>query len=153
MRLGPGEKRVTKVILESSVSHEPHEYLRDTLNSEYRKCNSCANRTEFTCIRCGFCWSCHWKMEQVEKFGLLDRPFTSGGPNPSSYSLDQEKGKQQRRPEKTGHYPMTARAINVFGINSEPICDYLRCHHVFSVHGLRTGKCRCRHPQNAAIGA
>jgi len=63
------------VILESAFSHEPHEYIRDTLDSKYRKCNSCATRTEFTCTKCGFCWSCHWKMEQAEKFEWFDRPM------------------------------------------------------------------------------
>ena len=145
------------MILESSFSHEPHEYLRNTLDSTYRKCNSCANRTEFTCIKCGFCWSCHWKMEQAEKLELLDRQFKSGKPAPSSYSgltiVDKEKGNRERQLEKTGHYRLTAKAVNVYGKESEPICDYLRCHHEFSVHGLRASKCRCKHPQNGAIGA
>ena len=139
------------MILESPVSHEPHEYLRNSLDSKYRECMSCASRTEFTCTICGFCWSCHWKMERVEKFDLLD---TRTGAPSSSFSVGQEKGKQdERRLDKTVHYTSIPRAINVFGIVSEPICDYLRCHHAFSLHGLRAGKCKCKHPQNAAIGA
>ena len=148
------------MILESAFSHEPHEpheYLRDTLDSKYRKCNSCANRTEFTCVICGFCWSCHWKTEQAEKFGLLGSQIKSGKPDPSpNYSLiiaDQEKGKGEQRLEKTGYYRLIAKAVDVFGKESEPICDYFRCHHGFSVHGVSSGKCRCKHPQNAAIGA
>ena len=141
------------MILDSTFSHEPHEYLRDTLDSKYRECKSCANRTEFTCVRCGFCWSCHWKMEQAERFELLD----SAKPDPSSYPgfiiVKQEKSKQEQRLEETDHSQLTVNAVDVFGKKSEPICDYLRCHHKFSVHGLRTSKCRCRHPQNAAIGA
>ena len=67
-----------------------------------------------------------------------------------SYSVDQEKGKQEeQRLEKTGHYASIFRAINVFGIASEPVCDYLRCHHAFSVDGLRASKCKRKHPQNA----
>ena len=89
-------------------------------------------------------------MERSEKFDLLYMRFKSGL---SSYS-DEEKGKQDKqRLEKTVHYPSIPRATNVFGIVSEPICDYLRCHHAFSQHGLRAGKCKCKHPQNAAIGA
>jgi hypothetical protein len=142
------------VILESNFSDGPHEYLRDTLEMRYRRCSSCGNRTEFTCITCSFCWSCHWKKEQVEKFELLDRSFKGGKlPPPSPYPVAQEKGRQERRPEKTANYLSTAKAINVFGIRSEPICDYLRCRHEFSSHGLRTSKCKCKHPQNAAIGA
>jgi hypothetical protein len=41
-----------------------HEYLRD---SKYSYCNSCMNRTQFTCARCGFCWSCHWLKEEMER--------------------------------------------------------------------------------------
>ncbi|MFL6418799.1 MAG: hypothetical protein ACJ71P_05205 [Nitrososphaeraceae archaeon] len=25
------------------------------------------NRTQFTCARCGFCWSCHWLKEEMER--------------------------------------------------------------------------------------
>ncbi len=146
-----------QVILESAFSHEPHEYLRDTLDSKYRECKSCANRTEFTCTKCGFCWSCHWKMERAEKFELIDRQYQGDKPVSYVYSnmtrVDQEKGKLERQLEKTGHYLLTAKAVDVFGKESEPICDYLRCHHEFSSHGLKTSKCKCKHPQNAAIGA
>jgi hypothetical protein len=96
-------------------------------------------------------------MEQAEKFELLDRQDKSRKPDPSSYSgfiiVKEEKGKREMRLEKTDQYLLTAKAVNVFGKESEPICDYLRCHHEFSLHGLRTSKCRCKHPQNAAIGA
>lgn len=92
-------------------------------------------------------------MEQVEKFELLDQSFKGGRQPFPSYSIVKGKGRQEPRPEKTGNYLSTARAINVFGIRSKPICDYLRCHHRFSLHGLRTSRCRCKHPQNAAIGA
>jgi hypothetical protein len=62
-------------------------------------------------------------MERVEKFDLLDMRFKNG---PSSYSVDQGKGKpEERRLEKAVHYPSILRAINVFGIVSEPIYDYL----------------------------
>ena len=42
---------------------------------------------------------------------------------------------------------------DVFGKETEPICDYLRCHHKFSEHGLRIRKCQCKHPRNSAAGA
>ena len=41
-----------------------HEYLR---NIGYQYCNCCKNRTQFTCVKCGFCWSCHWLKEEMEK--------------------------------------------------------------------------------------
>jgi hypothetical protein len=142
------------MILESDFSHLPHEYLRDTLEMKYRRCVSCGSRTEFTCVECGFCWSCHWKMEQVEKFELLYRSFKGGKvPSPTSDPGAREKGRQERPPEITDNFLSTARAVNVFGIRSEPICDYQRCHHEFSLHGNRSSKCKCKHPRNAAIGA
>jgi len=65
-----------QVILESTFSHEPHEYLRDTLDPKYRECNSRANRTEFACVKCGLCCSCHCKMDRQDKSRKSD---------PSSY--------------------------------------------------------------------
>ena len=49
---------------------DPHEYIRDTLYFRYQDCISCGNRTGFTCIKCGYCYSCHWKKEQVEEIEL-----------------------------------------------------------------------------------
>jgi len=43
--------------------------------------------------------------------------------------------------------------IDVFGKQTEPFCDYLRCHHKFSEHGIRIRKCQCKHPRNSAAGA
>ena len=50
-----------------STPSTSHEYLRDTLSFRYQECKSCRNRTELTCIKCGFCYSCHWKKEELEK--------------------------------------------------------------------------------------
>ena len=40
-----------------------HEFLRDNLALKYEECKSCEKRSQFACVRCGFCWSCHWKQE------------------------------------------------------------------------------------------
>ena len=48
---------------------------------------------------------------------------------------------------------LSTYVIDVFGKETEPICDYLRCHHKFSEHGLRVSKCQCKHPRNSAAGA
>ncbi len=145
------------MVLNSAYYSERHEYLRDTLDSNYRECNSCKNRTEFTCIKCGFCWSCHWKMEQINRTDFFSRQLVReiAKSNPSLHSpsmiINQAREKQEQHiPD---HYPLMVKAVDVFGKEIEPICDYLRCHHKFSVHGLSSGKCRCKHPQNAAIGA
>ena len=54
--------------------------------------------------------------------------------------------------DKQDQYLRT-NVIDVFGKETEPICDYLRCHHKFSEHGLRIRKCQCKHPRNSAAGA
>lgn len=43
-----------------------HEYLRDK-ESKYTECRSCSKRSQFVCIKCEFCYSCHWKKEELEK--------------------------------------------------------------------------------------
>jgi hypothetical protein len=47
---------------------------------------------------------------------------------------------------------LRTNVIDVFGKETEPICDYLRCRHKFSEHGL-ISKCQCKHPHNSAAGA
>lgn len=126
-----------------------HEYLRDTLLYRYTKCKSCANRTEFTCIKCGFCWSCHWKMEQIERIDLLSKPLPLVQAI-RNYTVVEEKRPHKRLFSKLN--PTITAVIDVYGEVAEPICDYLRCHHRLSVHGLGTSKCKCRHPQNITVG-
>ena len=43
-----------------------HEYLRDTLGSKYIECFSCKKSNLFACVRCKYCWSCHWMKEKEE---------------------------------------------------------------------------------------
>ena len=38
----------------------PHEYTGEALPLRYQDCISCRHRTEFTCVKCGYCYSCHW---------------------------------------------------------------------------------------------
>jgi hypothetical protein len=97
-------------------------------------------------------------MEQAEKFELYDKPLIFGTSvtsfkNYSQSIVAEEKRlhKQQESLEKLS--PTTTKAIDVFGEMAEPICDYLRCHHKLSVHGLGTRVCQCRHPRNITIGA
>ena len=39
---------------ESKETKTPHEYIRDILPFRYQECISCGNRTDLTCIRCGY---------------------------------------------------------------------------------------------------
>jgi hypothetical protein len=128
-----------------------HEYLRDTLVYRYRECKSCANRTEFSCIKCGFCWSCHWKMEQIEGIDLHNKPLPLvEAIRNYSQAVIEEKRQRKQLVQKVS--PTITTVIDVYGEVAEPICDYLRCHHKLSVHGLGIGKCKCRHPQNITVG-
>ena len=131
-----------------------HEYLRDTLIYRYTECESCTNRTEFTCIKCGFCWSCHWKKEQAEKIESYTNKFLNSSSVPpflKKYSQSSvEEKPQQLHP--LFYRPTTTTVIDVFGEEAEPICNYLRCHHKFSVHGLGKRICQCKHAQNITIG-
>ena len=47
--------------------------------------------------------------------------------------------------------PSGKMAIDVYGQQIEPICNYHTCNHNFSAHG-RSRKCRCSHPINYATG-
>ena len=102
-------------------------------------------------------------MEQAEKFELFEKLLEIDRlvPSFSSYfhsTTVKRTGKEEEKEERhlskeISNYQLTKKAIDVFGKEVEPICDYLRCHHKLSVHGLSSSKCRCKHPQNDAIGA
>ena len=114
------------------------------------------NKTEFTCIKCGYCYSCHWKIEQLEEIELRDnlkdfyismsKVNNNKDNNQKSKVREQDcaaKDDQVQRSEKWG-------TLNVLGQPAEPICTYYRCHHKFSLHGTRS--CRCKHPMNKTLG-
>jgi hypothetical protein len=132
----------------------PHEYIRNTVNLRYQDCISCGNRTEFTCIKCGYCYSCHWKKEQVEEIELRNNlkdfhASLSKSKGESTHSNNDLEWKQQdvKSGEKKSEIWGT---LDVLGRQSEPICTYYRCHHRFSLHG--SSRCRCKHPNNKALG-
>ena len=131
----------------------PHEYIRDTMSFRYQDCVFCGNRTEFTCIKCGYCYSCHWKKEQAEEIELRDNlkdlyASMSKASNDDSQNqklqLQHQGGKDlEKGLEKWG-------TVDVLGRPAEPICTYYRCNHKFSIHGSRS--CRCKHPTNKTLG-
>jgi hypothetical protein len=131
----------------------PHEYIRDTMSFRYQDCVFCGNRTEFTCIKCGYCYSCHWKKEQAEEIELRDNlkdlyasmSKRSNDDNQNQkLQLQQQGGKDlEKGLEKWG-------TVDVLGRPAEPICTYYRCNHKFSIHGSRS--CRCKHPTNKTLG-
>ena len=128
----------------------PHEYTGEAISLRYQNCISCGHRTEFTCIKCGYCYSCHWKREQVEKIELRD--------NLKDFyvSLSKASNDNDKQIQKLEQYEVKSLelgkwgALNVLGQPAEPICTYYRCHHKFSLHG--SSKCRCKHPTNRTLG-
>jgi hypothetical protein len=130
---------------------KPHEYTGEAFSLRYQDCISCGHRTEFTCVKCSYCYSCHWKREQVEAIELRDnlKDFYSSVSNSSNKDNEKQKIQQvatkdlDQRSEGWG-------TLNVLGQPAEPICTYYRCHHNFSLHGSR--RCRCKHPTNKTLG-
>ena len=127
-----------------------HDFLRDTLVSAYKECIDCKSRTQFTCVKCGYCYSCHWKKEELDRVRLetsttadsaisqvatTTTTIVEQSPPPTAY-------KQQPQQQE--------KAIDVYGQETEPICSYRRCHHKFSEH--RNHNCKCHHAVNYATG-
>jgi hypothetical protein len=128
----------------------PHEYTGEALSLRYQDCISCGHRTEFTCIKCGYCYSCHWKREQVEKIELRDN-LKDFYVSLSKGSNDDDKQKPKLEHEGVKDQDLEKwGTLDVLGQPAEPICTYYRCHHKFSLHG--SGRCRCKHPTNKTLG-
>jgi hypothetical protein len=129
----------------------PHEYTGEAFSLRYQDCVSCGHRTEFTCIKCGYCYSCHWKREQVEKIELRDSLKDFYVSLSKASDKDNEKQKvQQDATKDLGKRSEGWGTLDVLGQPAEPICTYYRCHHKFSLHGSR--RCRCKHPMNKTLG-
>jgi hypothetical protein len=132
----------------------PHEYIRDSLHFRYKICISCGNRTEYTCIKCGYCYSCHWKREQLEEIEQRDnlKDFYVSMSKKVSNDNNNRAKKEDDTAEKDRQVQGLEKwaVLDVLGQSAEPICTYYRCHHNFSVHGTRS--CRCKHPMNKTLG-
>jgi hypothetical protein len=128
----------------------PHEYTGESLSLRYQDCISCHRRTEFTCVKCGYCYSCHWKREQVEEIELRDR-LRDFYVSESKSSHDENQKPPLKQGEVKDEEGLSKwRTLDVLGQAAEPICNYYGCHHKFSLHGSR--RCRCKHPTNKALG-
>jgi hypothetical protein len=127
----------------------PHEYTGEAFSFRYKDCISCGHRTEFTCIKCSYCYSCHWKREQVEEIELRDNLkdfYVSLSKDDDSQKVPSQQDRAtdlDQRLERWG-------TLDVLGLPAEPICTYYRCHHKFSLHG--STRCRCKHPMNKTLG-
>jgi hypothetical protein len=67
--------------------------------------------------------------------------------------LQEEQQKEGQGQSQDKQKNKQTKTIDVFGQQTEPICNYHTCHHKFSVHG-NTGShvCKCRHPSNHVTG-
>ena len=117
-----------------------HDYLRDTLVSTYKECISCNIRTQFTCVKCGYCYSCHWKKEELDKVESqrANSQIVQKYPQPTEIMIEQSTAEQV--------------AMDVYGQQIEPICNYRKCNHKFSEHSHGNHRCKCRHAANYATG-
>jgi hypothetical protein len=118
------------------------EYIRDILPFKYQECSSCGIRTNLACIRCGYCYSCHWMKEKEESLNIrLPRYFLRPPTSPIEKILEQQPSQEMRQQRLI---------IDVHGTTSEPICRYHGRDHKFSAHGA--GRCKCKHPSNKQLG-
>ena len=62
----PPLKSVLFFIYYEKDYYNMHEYLSST-NLVYYDCIECKKRTPHVCIRCHYCYSCHPKIERIEK--------------------------------------------------------------------------------------
>jgi hypothetical protein len=90
---------------------------------------------------CGYCYSCHWKMEELERVESDKANSTAlwKYSQPTTIITEQSSAGKQM-------------AMDVYGQKIEPICNYRTCNHKFSTHGYNNRTCKCRHPLNYAIG-
>jgi hypothetical protein len=130
----------------------PHEYIRDLFSFSYKDCISCGNRTEYTCIKCRYCYSCHWNREQREETELRDNLKDSCVSVPKASNKDNQKLKVKKQDGAEDQVQGLEKwgTLDVLGQPAEPICTYYRCRHKFSLHGSRS--CRCKHPMNKTLG-
>jgi hypothetical protein len=131
-----------------------HEYIRDSLRFRYKDCIFCGNRTEYTCIKCGYCYSCHWKREQLEEIELRDilKDFYVSVSKKASNNNKDNNNQAKKQDGGVADVQELERwgTLDVLGQPAEPICTYYRCHHKFSLHMTRS--CRCKHPMNKTLG-
>ena len=44
-----------------------HEYITSYIKPSYSECIDCNKRTTYICLKCNYCYSCHFKIEKIEK--------------------------------------------------------------------------------------
>src|SRR5919198_2789134 len=109
-----------------SGTRTPHEYIRDTISFRFRDCKFCGARTELTCIKCGYCYSCHWKKEEAEK-RILDSTLNEiFSLSPYSTRKNTLIVKDAKESSLSPQQHQQQLIVDVHGRTSEPICTYYR---------------------------
>ena len=122
----------------SNCLQQQHEYLRESPRPIYKQCASCNTRTQFTCVKCGYCYSCHWKLEEKAELQIANSSVLEKYFKPDTAIVIEQS-------------PAGQKAIDVYGQQIEPICNYRTCNHKFSLHG-NSRKCKCHHALNYVAG-
>ena len=130
-------KKTIKEDAQERILTSPHEYIRDSLHFRYKNCISCGSRTEYMCIKCGYCYSCHWKREQLEEIEQRDnlKDFYLSMSKTANKDNQQEKKSNTDRQYDTVEKDLWqiqglekwGTLVDVLGQPTEPICTYYRC--------------------------
>ncbi|HET7283502.1 MAG TPA: hypothetical protein VFI70_02355 [Nitrososphaeraceae archaeon] len=90
------------------------------------------------------------KIIQFKPLAIAKSTFFNKYPQPVTATLAKIEEHSRRQPSR--QQQQLTKVIDVFGQETEPICNYHTCHHKFSLHGLSVRVCKCNHPQNYTIG-
>jgi hypothetical protein len=70
-----------------------HEYISDS-RFPYGECIDCRKRSAHVCIRCQYCYSCHPKIEQLEKSTRVKKHAHVGYQMPNQLFIKYKKSGQ-----------------------------------------------------------
>lgn len=99
-----------------------HEYFTEYPPLSYRVCADCDKRTPHICLKCNYCFSCHYKVERLEKnekVGPLTVPHNQEKPHTPHADIPKHevkfvtyKLKKSNGLEYDSHYKRDSRPWN-----------------------------------------
>ena len=94
-----------------------HEYITSYIKPSYSECIDCNKRTTCICLKCNYCYSCHFKIEKLEKERKKKKvPYTNNANNNNKYYRqrynNKDIAKQQGYPLMFVTYKIKAAARN-----------------------------------------
>jgi hypothetical protein len=78
---------------------------------------------------------------QFKPSAIANSTFFKNYPQPVTATMAQTEEQSRRQPAR--QQQQLTRVVDVFGQETEPICNYHTCHHKFSLHGLSGRVCKC----------